>query len=55
MQYYEKPKMTSFDLLQMSTDEILDSVDFIYEWRILGGEPFIFNKLDKYLLHLNLA
>ena len=53
MQYYEKPKMASLELLLKSSDNILKSVDFVYEWRILGGEPFIFNKLDKYLLHLS--
>ena len=52
MQYYEKPLMACFELLASSTDTILDNVDYVYEWRILGGEPFIFRYLDKYLLHL---
>ena len=53
MQYYEKPKMAEYELLTSSTDTILNNVDFVYELRILGGEPFIFRNLDKYLLHLN--
>ena len=52
MQYYEKPKMAGYELLVSSTDTILQNVDYVYEWRILGGEPFIFRDLDKYLLHL---
>tara|TARA_Y100000739_G_C20611730_1_gene469032 strand:+ start:1080 stop:2348 length:1269 start_codon:yes stop_codon:yes gene_type:complete len=52
MQYYEKPQMADYELLISSTDTILSNVDFVFEWRILGGEPFIFRNLDKYLLHL---
>ena len=52
MQYYEKPQMAEYELLTSSTDTILNNVDYVYEWRILGGEPFIFRNLAKYLLHL---
>lgn len=53
MQYYNKPKSADINLLIESTDRILQSVDHVYEWRILGGEPFIYKDLSTYLDYLS--
>ncbi|MEV8093592.1 4Fe-4S cluster-binding domain-containing protein [Kitasatospora sp. NPDC085879] len=41
MQYYTKPKHSDLDLLESAVDRIMDSIDGIYEFRVLGGEPFV--------------
>ncbi|MBP3079846.1 4Fe-4S cluster-binding domain-containing protein [Streptomyces sp. CHA1] len=41
MQYYTKPRHSDLDLLESAVDRIMDSVDGIYEFRVLGGEPFV--------------
>ena len=43
MQYYKNPKNVDIDLLFESIEMIVESVDQIYELRLIGGEPF-FNK-----------
>jgi len=55
MQYYLKPKNVDLDLLFKSVDKIMEVTDNLYEFRLLGGEPFvnvqigkIVNKLLKY-------
>ena len=53
MQYYVKPKSSELDLLIHSTEKILKSVDKVLEWRVLGGEPFIYKYLPEYLDHLS--
>ena len=53
MQYYVKPKSVDLDVLVKSTQKILDSVDHVYEWRILGGEPLIYRHLAEYLCYLS--
>ena len=49
MQYYVKPKSSNLELLIQSTQKILSSVDQVLEWRVLGGEPFIYKYLPQYL------
>ncbi|MFD6880244.1 4Fe-4S cluster-binding domain-containing protein [Streptomyces sp. NPDC054904] len=41
MQYYAKPRHSDLDLLESAVERIMDSVDGIYEFRVLGGEPFV--------------
>lgn len=53
MQYYVKPKSSNLDILIQSTQKILLSVDRVLEWRILGGEPFIYKPLPQYLDYLS--
>lgn len=52
MQYYTKPKSSNLDVLIESTQKILSSVDKVLEWRVLGGEPFIYKHLPQYLDYL---
>ena len=41
MQYYQCPQNFSFHILKDEIDKILKVYDFIYELRIIGGEPFM--------------
>lgn len=55
MQYYLKPRNSDTDLLFKSIDKIMAVTKDLYEFRVLGGEPFvnveigkIINKLSTY-------
>ena len=47
MQYYKKPMDSDYNLLVASMDKIMDSVDYIDELRVLGGDPFMNKELNK--------
>ena len=47
MQYYLTPKNSDIDLLFKSIDRLMDSVDSLYEFRVVGGEPFINKQIGK--------
>lgn len=47
MQYYAKPVDEDFDLLMKSLGKFMDSVDFIQEIRFIGGEPFMYKRIDE--------
>ena len=47
MQYYEKPIDEDFDMLMKSIDKFMNSVDFLQEIRIIGGEPFMYKRIDE--------
>lgn len=41
MQYYDSPKDIDIEIIKYSLDKLLETVDYIYELRFLGGEPFM--------------
>ena len=41
MQYYSSPVNISFNEITKDFDQLLSSVDHIYELRLIGGEPFM--------------
>jgi hypothetical protein len=41
MQYYTRPRHSDLDLLESAVARIMESVDRVYEFRVLGGEPFV--------------
>lgn len=47
MQYYKNPKDAGHDELVRSLKTFLESVDFIHEIRLIGGEPLIYKNIDK--------
>jgi organic radical activating enzyme len=49
MQYFNHPTDSDFDELTVSFDRLYHAVDYIYEVRILGGEPLICGGLPYYL------
>jgi len=55
MQFYSRPKNSDTDLLFKSVDRLMQCVDHLYEFRVIGGDPFmnkeiykIINKFVKY-------
>lgn len=49
MQYFEQPEHESFEVVISALDKIMAAVDFIYEIRILGGEPYMNKQLHQYI------
>ena len=47
MQFYEKPVNEDLDLLFSSLDRFMECVDKIYEFRVLGGDPFMNKDMYK--------
>ena len=47
MQYYNKPINSDMDELFLSIDRFMSCVDNIYEFRVLGGDPFMNKDLYK--------
>lgn len=52
MQYYGKPSNFSLEEIIKDIETLLSSVDFIYEFRVIGGEPFVNNKIYEILEYL---
>ena len=47
MQYYVSPENSDVEKLFKNLDYLMNIVDYIYEFRILGGEPFMHKKIHK--------
>lgn len=52
MQFYAKPVDEDFNQLVESLDKFMRSVDHVYEIRLIGGEPFMYKKIDEVLIKL---
>jgi len=52
MQFYAKPIDEDYDLVIASIDILMDTVDFVQEIRLLGGEPLMYKKVDLVIKHL---
>lgn len=52
MQYYVDPKDSDLEELFSSIDRLMKSVDSIYEFRVLGGEPFMNKEIHKIINRL---
>lgn len=54
MQYYQHPQNYSVEQLKREIDRVLEIYDYIYELRLIGGEPFVngnFSEIIDYLNH----
>jgi hypothetical protein len=49
MQYYEDPKNADLEEMLVSISNFMASVDFVYELRVIGGEPFMFKDIESVL------
>jgi organic radical activating enzyme len=47
MQYYLTPRNSDLDLLFKSIDRLMKTVDSLYEFRVVGGEPFVNKQIGK--------
>ncbi len=47
MQYYEKPINSELSVMLDSIEKFVETVDEIYEFRVLGGDPFMSKDLHK--------
>ncbi len=47
MQYYERPVNEDLEQLFSTLDRFMESIDKIYEFRVLGGDPFMNKELHK--------
>ncbi|MEV0829260.1 radical SAM protein [Nonomuraea rubra] len=52
MQYYTKPRHSDLDLLDSAVDRIVAAIDGIYEFRVLGGEPFVNPRVHRVIRKL---
>lgn len=52
MQYYINPKNCDLTLLLDSIDKLMKCVDYLNEFRVIGGEPFMNNELHKVMSRL---
>jgi len=49
MQYYAKPIDEDFSQLISALDKFMNTVDYAYEIRLIGGEPFMYKRIDEVL------
>jgi organic radical activating enzyme len=49
MQYFSKPAHSDFELMTRSLEKIFTVVDHVFEVRVLGGEPFMYGDLHRYI------
>tara|TARA_A100001011_G_C14307363_1_gene843796 strand:+ start:2359 stop:3573 length:1215 start_codon:yes stop_codon:yes gene_type:complete len=47
MQYYAKPADEDYNILIKSIDKFMNAVDYLQEIRFIGGEPFMYKKIDE--------
>ena len=52
MQYYKKPQNSDLKMLLSSVDKIMNCIDNLFEFRVLGGEPFMNKEIGKIINHL---
>ena len=52
MQYYAKPVDEDFDQCIKSIDTFMNTIDYVYEIRVLGGEPLMYKRIDEVIKHL---
>jgi organic radical activating enzyme len=52
MQYYVRPQHSDLDLLESAVTRIMGAIDRIYEFRVLGGEPFMNKQVHRVICHL---
>jgi len=52
MQYYTKPVNNELNLMLKSIERFMSCVDKVYEFRVLGGDPFVNKELYKVINNL---
>tara|TARA_X000000368_G_C22961670_1_gene681285 strand:- start:91 stop:1218 length:1128 start_codon:yes stop_codon:yes gene_type:complete len=52
MQYYTNPQNSELNVMLKSIDRFMECVNQVYEFRVLGGDPFMNKELHKVIDHL---
>jgi len=52
MQYYEHPENADMAEMLAMIDGLCSKMDEIYEFRVIGGEPFMHKEIDKVVAHV---
>ena len=52
MHYYAKPIDEDFEQVIKSIDTFMNTIDYVYEIRIIGGEPLMYKRIDEVIKHL---
>ena len=52
MQFYAKPVDEDFEQVIKSIDIFMKTVDYVYEMRVIGGEPLMYKRIDEVIKHL---
>ena len=52
MQYYERPENADLAQMYAMIDGLADRMDEIYEFRVIGGEPFMHKELHTVVAHV---
>ena len=52
MQFYAKPIDEDFEIVISSINTFMNTVDFVQEIRLMGGEPLMYKKVDLVVKHL---
>jgi MoaA/NifB/PqqE/SkfB family radical SAM enzyme len=52
MQYYEHPENADLDVMYKMIDGLVDKMDEVYEFRVIGGEPFMHKQIHLVLDHV---
>ena len=53
MQYYEHPENADLQVMYDMIDGLAEKMDEIYEFRVIGGEPFMHKEIHLVLDHVN--
>lgn len=53
MQYYSSVKDSNLELMLKSIDRFIECVDSVYEFRVLGGDPFMNKEMHKIINYLS--
>ena len=49
MQFYHRPQNSDRDLLFKSIDKLMKCIDSLYEFRVIGGDPFMNKKMYEFV------
>jgi len=52
MQYYKNPINSSFESVTKSVDTVMKCIDYLSEFRVIGGEPFMNKDIGKIINYL---
>jgi len=52
MQYYKNPENATFESIKKSVDIVMRCIDYLSEFRVIGGEPFINKNIGKVINQL---